>query len=75
MTLTPTQNSFATAPLKAKLAAKMAGLRASLAARAELATLVLIVTLILLWAAAIATFGYPALILPALIAVPSILRS
>ncbi|MEO0504367.1 MAG: hypothetical protein AAFZ14_13655 [Pseudomonadota bacterium] len=45
---------------------------ATLTARVEIRILLVVLALIALWGAAIATFGYPALIVPALALVPSI---
>ena len=44
---------------------------ATLTARVEIRILLVVLALIALWWAAIATFGYPALIVPALALVPS----
>ena len=49
-----------------------AGLRAALPEKNETSILLIILALVALWATAIAAFGYPALILPAIAAVPVI---
>ena len=49
-----------------------AGIRAALPEKAETTVLLIILALVALWGTAIATFGYPALILPAVAAVPVI---
>lgn len=59
-------------PVRAAVSARWDALRAALAPRQDMAALLVTLALIALWGVAIATFGYPALIIPALIAVPTI---
>ena len=65
MTMTQTPDAFQT-PI-ASPAVALARLRLPLAARIILA----VVLVLTLWALAVATFGYPALILPLTVIVPS----
>ena len=60
------------APVKVAVAARAEALGQAMPSGQVLRILAVVLAVIVLWAAAIATFGYPALIVPALIAVPTI---